>query len=44
LHAFPRERARLLGQARENLKQALARCPQGRYQAMLGRVLQESSK
>ena len=40
----PRERARLLGQARESLKQALARCPQGRYQAMLGRALRESSK
>jgi hypothetical protein len=44
LQMFPRERARLLGQARENLKQARTRCPQGRYQAMLERALQESSK
>jgi len=43
LQAHPRERARLLGLARENLRQALARCPQGSYQDQLRRALLEIS-
>jgi serine/threonine-protein kinase len=44
LKAFPRERARLLGQAEERLRQALARCPRGASQDQLKRELQGLAK
>jgi hypothetical protein len=37
----PRKQARLLGLAQENLRQALARCPMGRYQDQLRRALRK---
>jgi serine/threonine-protein kinase len=39
LKAFPRERQRLLAQARERLGQALARCPRGLNQTLLKHAL-----
>jgi hypothetical protein len=39
LKALPRDRGRLLAQAQERLRQALARCPRGASQAQLKRAL-----